>query len=353
MTKYIIIPYNIKFDFIGGSSCDFYNKSPHIVGHVKRIIAIGDIHGDFTLLLLCLKLAKLIDNNNNWIGNDSVVVQVGDQIDNCREINNCINYKYDKADDVKILMYMTDLHLQAEKSGGAVYSLIGNHELMNIDGDMRYVSQQNILAFGKTLDEGIYNRIKFFERGGDMATKIACTRNSGIIIGSLLFIHAGILPKLAKTFDIQDINKLIRRWILGKDISKYTKQLDILKNNPNLSPFWLRLFGDIDSGLPSDNINCKKINKTLNIITKKTSKKYKLDTFKLKGMIIGHTPQFYPHNLGINNTCGDKIWRVDFGGSSAFNNHDNGKYHNIRKPQVLEILDDMSNEHNLTFNILR
>jgi hypothetical protein len=341
MTKYIIIPYNYDNEFSGGGFCDSYDKPPHIIGHVKRIIAIGDIHGDFSLLIKCLKLANLIDNNNDWIGKDTVVVQVGDQIDNCREIDNCINHKDDKPEDVKILMYMTKLHIQAKKVGGAVYSLIGNHELMNIEGDMRYVSYQNILSFSNNNNfvEGLENRKRYFMRGSEMAKMIACTRNSGIIVGGLLFIHAGMLPKLAKKYDITNINKLIKRWILGKDVSQYSDLLKKLKDDLELSPFWIRLFGDLDTNIAENDSDCDKLNKTL-------------DLYKLKGMVIGHTPQFYPHNLGINNTCGNKLWRVDFGGSNGFNNYDKGKYHNSRKPQVLEILDDMSKEHNLTFNVL-
>lgn len=340
MTKYIITSYN-NDTMAGGGICDNFDKPPHIVPNTKRIIAIGDIHGDFTLLLKCLKLANVIDNNNQWIGKDTIVVQVGDQIDNCRDVNNCINHKDDAPEDIKILMFMTKLHQEAKKTGGAVYSLIGNHELMNIEGDMRYVSYKNILTFSNNNNfaEGLENRKKYFMRGSEMAKMLACTRNSGIIIGELLFIHAGMLPKLAKNYNIKNINQLIRRWILGNDVSKYSSLLSKLKDDLNLSPFWIRLFGDIDTNLNDNNSDCEKLNDTL-------------DLYKLKGMVIGHTPQFYPHNLGINNTCGQKLWRIDFGGSNGFNNYDKGKYNHSRKPQVLEILDDMSNEHNLKFNVL-
>jgi hypothetical protein len=348
MTKYILFPYyNIPFDKPkliqnGGYINNFFkyekiDKPPHIMQHHPRIIAIGDIHGDFKLLLNCLRLANVIDSNNNWNGNNTIVVQVGDQIDNCRDFNNCIHHTDDTPHDIEILIYMYKLNKQAKKSGGAVYSLLGNHEIMNIEGDMRYVSYQNILKFGNNFNSGLANRIKYFNIGSEMTKMLGYTRHTGIIIGDLLFVHAGVLPILAKKFNISNINRLIRSWVLGSKTN--SKLVHMIKDNLKISPFWIRLFGEIDANLDSNDNNCKKINDTLSL-------------YKLKGMVIGHTPQFFPNNLGINSTCGNKLWRVDFGGSNGFNNFDNGKFHKKRKPQVLEILDDMSNNHILTYNIL-
>ena len=64
--------------------CKDYDKVPHIFPAVNRIIAIGDIHGDLDLCKEYLKVGKVIDDNMNWIGGDTVVVQVGDQVDRCR-----------------------------------------------------------------------------------------------------------------------------------------------------------------------------------------------------------------------------------------------------------------------------
>ena len=144
-----------KFNKIYEEKCN--NKFlPSILPPASRIIVIGDIHGDMDKLLKCLRIPKLIDNDNNWIGGKTVVVQIGDQIDSCRfnKISNCNqpnNSLLDIADDVKILYYLTELHNQASQHGGAVYSLMGNHEFMNVDGDMRFVSHSNIREFDNLL----------------------------------------------------------------------------------------------------------------------------------------------------------------------------------------------------------
>jgi hypothetical protein len=346
MTKYILSSYydsyiNSKHEIKGGYINNFFkyekiDKPPHIHPRVPRIIAIGDIHGDMQLLLKCLQIAKVIDNNNNWIGGTTIVVQVGDQIDNCRNINNCINDQI-PPNDIEILIFMYNLNKNAKKNGGAVYSLLGNHEIMNIDGDMRYVSYNNIIRFDKDFNTGLLNRKKYFSIGSEMTKMLAYTRYTGIIIGDIIFVHAGILPILAKKLKISNINRLIRSWLLGSGDSKL---VNMIKDNLKISPFWTRLFGDLESGINENDNRCKKINETLGL-------------YKLKGMVIGHTPQFYPHNLGINTTCSNKLWRIDFGGSNGFNNFDNGKYYKNRKPQVLEILDDMNSiESKLLYNIL-
>ena len=64
------------------------NKIKTIYKKKKRIIVIGDLHGDYDAFVKCLIMSKLIDKNKNWIGNDSVLVQMGDQLDSKRgEIN--------------------------------------------------------------------------------------------------------------------------------------------------------------------------------------------------------------------------------------------------------------------------
>ena len=106
----------------------------------KKIIVIGDIHADFkNLFKLFLKL-KLIDINKRWIAKplDTVVIQVGDQLDGGGRFSNEV------SGENNILDFMEFIHEQAIVYGGGVYSLIGNHELMNVLGDFRYASKKDI-----------------------------------------------------------------------------------------------------------------------------------------------------------------------------------------------------------------
>ena len=82
------------------------------------------------------------------------------------------------------------------------------------------------------------------------------------------------------------------------------------------SPFWTRVLGSLPTHLPFNHKECKTLLDPV------------LESYKIKGMVIGHTPQIQD---GINSTCGEKLFRIDVGASKAFNNSN-------REPQVLEIL---------------
>jgi len=317
---------------------------PSVLPAVRRIIAVGDLHGDWKVTIESLKIAGVINETNEWIGDDTVVVQIGDQIDRCRGYQyKCDNKNAtinDENSDVKILKFFTDLHKQAQKKGGAVYSLLGNHELMNVMGDLRYVSYKGLSEFDEennNMIKGRKNRRNAFKRGSDLANFMGCTRQSAIIIGSNLFVHAGIVPKLAEKYSVKEINNLIRKWLLnkledGKELKKVLKKTDY-------SPFWFRTLGQLAPNLDMENDGgiCDKFVPPV------------MEIYNINNIIIGHTPQSFITDEGINSTCSNHVWRVDVGVSDAFSVYDKEKTakNPNRNVQVLEILNDKE------FNILK
>jgi hypothetical protein len=94
----------IDFNKIWEEKCSKYNKEQiSIFPPVKRIIVLGDIHGDYNMMIELLKLAKVIDDKDNWIGDETYVVQVGDQIDRCRPKigSTCENDIIENDEDIK------------------------------------------------------------------------------------------------------------------------------------------------------------------------------------------------------------------------------------------------------------
>lgn len=235
--------------------CSEYSIHPQVIGPVDRIIAIGDIHGDFDYLIHLLKIARVIDNNYDWIGGSTYIVQVGDQIDNCRPYYNHCNdidaTPNDKASDIQIINFLDDLHEQALRQKGAVISLLGNHEILNIEGDMSYVSYENIKE-----SQGITGRIKDFSSTGKIGKKIICTHPPAIIIGTNLFVHAGILPQIIELIpELKNIlketikeniaqmsQKKVINTMIGKILTKSIDKKFLYETYPDSIQLWNELF---------------------------------------------------------------------------------------------------------------
>jgi len=101
---------------------------------VERIVAIGDLHGDYDNYIATLRAAGLIDKKGKWNGGKTHFVQTGDIPDR-------------GPDTGRIIEHITRLGKQARKKGGRVHNLIGNHEAMNVYGDLRYVHDGEFEAF--------------------------------------------------------------------------------------------------------------------------------------------------------------------------------------------------------------
>ena len=100
----------------------------------SRLVAIGDIHGDYQQFVKLLQTVGLVDKRNKWIGGDSRLVQLGDIPDR-------------GPDTRKAMDLLMELEKSAAKAGGSVTALIGNHESMNMTDDLRYVHSGEYAAF--------------------------------------------------------------------------------------------------------------------------------------------------------------------------------------------------------------
>ena len=99
-----------------------------------RIVAVGDLHGDYDVWLDIARAAGLIDRTNHWAGGKTMFVQLGDVPDR-------------GPDSLKIIRHLMQLQKEAPKAGGKVIALVGNHEAMNMTGDLRYVVAGEYAAF--------------------------------------------------------------------------------------------------------------------------------------------------------------------------------------------------------------
>jgi len=325
---------------------------PTIMPAQDRIIAIGDIHGDLALALRILEKASVITITGNlvrWIGKNTHVVQVGDQLDGCKpqqykcndpnsvKENSHSSYNKKTPEDIAVLEFFTALDRKARKQGGRVISLLGNHEIMNSSGNVNYVAYDDLqktknlfpINDSRTPTE---QRKHIFAPGNKYAAHMACNRLSSVIIGSFLFVHGGLTPSILQNMNIRNredfyrINCYVRKWLLGL---VNTKNVNNILSSIEYSFFWSRLLAKIPTDAALDEPDCNKY-------VKET-----LDILHLKGLIIGHTPQF-EKRAGINSSCNESVWKIDTGSSYAFDKFDSGKqkYKNYRNAQALEIIND-------------
>ena len=114
-----------------------YNKK-------DRILVIGDLHGDYKTTINLFINLKLINSDKQWIAKPKTtfVVQMGDQVDGGGRGTG------DVKGELELLEFMEEINKKAMQQGGAVLSLIGNHEIMNLIGDFRYASQNDIDSVG-------------------------------------------------------------------------------------------------------------------------------------------------------------------------------------------------------------
>jgi hypothetical protein len=108
--------------------------------HTDAVVAIGDVHGDFDALVAILQHVGLIDKQNHWTGGKATFVQVGDLIDRGPKPR-------------QVLDLMMSLEKEAPETGGRVVALLGNHEVMNIMGDLRYATPGNYASFANSQSE--------------------------------------------------------------------------------------------------------------------------------------------------------------------------------------------------------
>lgn len=104
------------------------------VDGAERAVAIADVHGAYEAMVETLQNANVIDDKLAWSGGGTHLVIVGDLLDRGSR----------SRDAMDLLMR---LESEAETTGGNVLVLIGNHESMNLIGDLRYVSKAEYAAF--------------------------------------------------------------------------------------------------------------------------------------------------------------------------------------------------------------
>lgn len=249
-------------------------SSPAQWSGVERIVAIGDLEGAYEKYLDMLRTAGLVDAEGNWIGGRAHLVQLGDIPDR-------------GPNSRAIMDHLMRLERQAQRAGGRVHALIGNHEAMNVEGDLRYVHPGEYAAFATrnservrerfyrnyidqvradpnpgalpTIDEAFRQQfdaehpLGWIEHRQAWAPTGAYGRwiaghDTVIRINDTLFVHAGIGPSFTGA-DRATLNRAVQAALNGRPAEGYA---DILTNEEG--PLWYRGLAQNDEATETANL---------------------------------------------------------------------------------------------------
>ena len=271
---------------------------------VRRVVAVGDVHASYDSFVKVLTMARLLDRSGHWAGGKGVLVQVGDVLDRGVQAR-------------PVLDLLMRLEKEARQAGGRVIVLLGNHEVMNILGDLSAVqaaeyaqwmpqdpaesptpgsktprvqrvdavterAREEAKAAGEPFDEQAYRQKVleqtppgFVEREQALSPqgkygKWLREHDAITTINGVAFLHGGLTPEVA-ALGCEQINRQVRRE-LGVDLAKTKASPRQALATEENGPQWYRGLaqGDEAALLPS----VEKV----------------LQSMGVKAVVIGHTP---------------------------------------------------------------
>lgn len=210
------IAFPIEFDECRQSLKLFNNlatapKAVEFSGNYK-IAALSDVHGQFDVFKQVLLNGKIIDKDGNWrFGNGHLVI-TGDILDRGDKVNEALWFVY-------------QLEHQARLAGGDVHFLLGNHEVMVLNGKLKYVNEKYFQS-ARLLDTNVralYGRNTLL--GLWMRSKPAVIK-----INDNLFMHGGISPMMSKAkLPLTKINDIFREnLVIGEIKRKRNRQAKLI-----------------------------------------------------------------------------------------------------------------------------
>lgn len=314
----------------------------------QRIVAIGDLHGDFEAWRAIAAAAGIADAKGKWTGGNATLVQMGDIVDR-------------GPDSLKIIHDLMDLQKEAPKRGGQVIVLLGNHEAMMMTDDMRYVHPGEFAAFAdrdskarrdrvydankaaleaaykakkadmtpeaikaewmKTMPLGKVEYMRAWRPDGELG-KWTLDHPAVVKLGDSLFVHGGISSAYSGR-PIEAINRDVAVALKARDGSATA-----IINDP-WGPLWYRgliVRGDSEPAtiapVPPGATIAPTISQEIDLA---------ISRFGVKRIVVAHTPT----RGGIIEDAGGKLWRTDSAISRAYGG----------TPSYLEIVGDKVTAH--------
>jgi Calcineurin-like phosphoesterase len=296
----------------------------------QRVIAVGDLHGDYQAWQTIAVASGVMDARGHWAGGSATLVQLGDIVDR-------------QPDSLKIIRSLQQLQREAPRKRGKVVVVLGNHEAMNLLGDFRYTTAGEFAAFAdnqsaarrdrvwdlnRTAVEAVY-RAKDPKLTSDairqawmsstplgwVEHKLAWApsgelgqwagRNPAVVkIDGTLFVHGGLSAEYAK-LPLDELNRRVAAAMAAADDSPKS-----VLNDP-LGPLWYRGLVGRDADAEAERASVPAAGPRPTIDQELTGV---LAAYGAQRLVIGHTPIL----SGIAITNDGRLARIDTGNSRYY-----------------------------------
>lgn len=220
----------LKFDGMCDDSLDAYEfpaKAPTIEPYefdgVERVFVMSDIHGDYDELVAMLRTAGVIDDADRWSWGKGHMVVVGDVFDRGDGVTQC-------------LWLIHRLESEAREAGGRLHYVLGNHEMMALRGDERYVNAKYLGGIVR------YTSIAYRDLfGPDMELgRWLRTKHVAVKINDVVFVHGGLGPQVVERgLDLGKLNETARSVIDMRSSELFFSDVPFFVNGTE-GPLWYR-----------------------------------------------------------------------------------------------------------------
>lgn len=220
-----------------------------------KIFVVGDMHGEYSRTADMLKNNGIVDENGNWAWGKGHLVFMGDIFDRGSEVT-------------EALWMIYRLEKQAGLSGGQVHMVLGNHEPMIFNNDLRYVTGN----YYSLCDNLGLNYSDLFDSKSLIGYWLR-QKPAGIRINNYVFVHAGFSPEfIEREVSLDSVNRLVWRYLNGRENPADTGLRQIILGGSGL--LWYR--GLVDENPSWDVIDRESLAECL-------------EFYDCDALVIGHT----------------------------------------------------------------
>jgi len=267
--------------------------------NVAKIAAMSDIHGQFDLTTTILINNGIIDQKFDWAFGKGHLVILGDVFDRGAEVT-------------ELLWLIRKLEQQALGAGGMVHFVLGNHEFMTLQNDLRYINKKY-----RRTEQLLNTSYPDLYGINTVMGRWLRSKSTVLKINDNFFVHGGISKEFIKDgFDLANTNEIMRQSLYEEDWLHNTDSI-YNKFHDDSGPIWYR-------GYFKPEFEKSDLNKILR-------------TLKVKHIVVGHTP-----HRTIQSLFDNKLLAIDssiqFGGYGEVLLIENGQYfRGTRDGQKIEI----------------